>query len=197
MATHSRKDLKVKAKEVKIPHLTNKNRKKIELWGLGGLFAADYNQAHEDLMKELSDPNAPTPDWRDAVEKTVTRQVKALGVYNEPTCLGPYLAHLCHHFQEMNNEKMEEPKKQKAREQTVSNLETKMEEEKETKGEFPNATWIGEASRSKPLDMRRAVNFNEWEVLLHNLGRETSKLFKALHVNVTNISTEEVGCNLV
>ncbi|KAL2643295.1 hypothetical protein R1flu_010882 [Riccia fluitans] len=225
MASCSHKDLKVKAKEVKIPHLTNKNRKKMEAWGLGGLFAADWIQVHEDLVKELSgrsdqkfsfpkyeyrekpeawtskvwreiynlpkvslggyvmkgkvqftelqllklvkgdkrlrkpgvlleqvegnsdfslfcqilnsvlapvrpehfqhnqlafyhyiwlaitDPAVPMPDWEDAMEKTMTRQVKALGVCNEPTCLGPYFTHLYCHFHKMNNEKMEEPKK--------------------------------------------------------------------------------------
>ncbi|KAL2650156.1 hypothetical protein R1flu_018284 [Riccia fluitans] len=69
----------------------------------------------------------------------------------------------------MNNEKMEEPKKQKAGEQSVSDLETEMEKEKETKGEYPNATRTREPSGSKPLDTKRAVDFNEWRVLLHNL----------------------------
>ncbi|KAL2650120.1 hypothetical protein R1flu_018248 [Riccia fluitans] len=62
----------------------------------------------------ITDPTSPTPDWGDAIEKTVTRQVKALGVCNEPTCLGPYLAHMYLHYYEMPNEKMEEPKKWKA-----------------------------------------------------------------------------------
>ncbi|KAL2610980.1 hypothetical protein R1flu_022672 [Riccia fluitans] len=38
MATRSCKDLKVKVKEVKIPHLTKKNKKKLEAWCLDGLF---------------------------------------------------------------------------------------------------------------------------------------------------------------
>ncbi|KAL2641910.1 hypothetical protein R1flu_009497 [Riccia fluitans] len=96
----------------------------------------------------------------------------------------------------MNNERMEEPKKRKACEQTITDSETKTEEEKETKGESPNAMWKGEASGSKPLDMRRAVDSNERGILLHNLGRETSKLFEALHVNVTNVLAEEVAYNL-
>ncbi|KAL2613439.1 hypothetical protein R1flu_025131 [Riccia fluitans] len=54
MATRSRKDLKVKVKEMKIPHLTNKYKKKLEAWGLDGLFAADWSQAHEELVRELS-----------------------------------------------------------------------------------------------------------------------------------------------
>ncbi|KAL2613574.1 hypothetical protein R1flu_025266 [Riccia fluitans] len=95
----------------------------------------------------IADPTELTPDWENTVEKTVMRQVKALGIFNEPTCLGPYLEHLYRHFHKMNNKKMEEPKKWKAHEQSASNSETEMEEEKETKGESPNATWIAEASR--------------------------------------------------
>ncbi|KAL2631479.1 hypothetical protein R1flu_016165 [Riccia fluitans] len=53
MAPRSRKDLKVKTKEVKIPHLTNVNKKKMEAWSLGGLFAVDWSQTHEDLLEEL------------------------------------------------------------------------------------------------------------------------------------------------
>ncbi|KAL2624423.1 hypothetical protein R1flu_008668 [Riccia fluitans] len=148
MAPCSHKDLKVKMKEVKIPHLTNVNKKKMEMWGLGGLFAVDWNQTHEDLVEELSghsdqkvafpkyeyhvnsilapvrpehfqhnqlafyhytwvaikDPTAPMPDWGDAMEKTMVRQVKALGVCNEATCLGPYLTHMYSHFHKTNNE---------------------------------------------------------------------------------------------
>ncbi|KAL2635833.1 hypothetical protein R1flu_007312 [Riccia fluitans] len=213
MATCSRKDLKVKVKEVKIPHLTNKNKKKLEAWDLGGLFVADWSQAHEELMKELSghsEQKVTLPKyeycgkpeaWTSAVWREVynlpkassggyvmkgkvqftelqllklmegdKQQVKALGVCNEPTCLGPYLAHMYLHYHELHHEKMKEPKKRKAREQAVSNLETETEEEEKTKGKSPNATWIGEASESKPLDTKMAMNFNEWGVLLHNLG---------------------------
>ncbi|KAL2612802.1 hypothetical protein R1flu_024494 [Riccia fluitans] len=59
----------------------------------------------------INDPSAPTPDWGDAVEKTVSRQIKALRVCNEATCLGPYLAHLYSHFHEMDVEEKEESKK--------------------------------------------------------------------------------------
>ncbi|KAL2653366.1 hypothetical protein R1flu_021494 [Riccia fluitans] len=274
----------MKVKEVKIPHLMNKNKKKLEAWGLGGLFAADWSQAHEELVKELSghseqkvvfpkyecrgkseawtsevwrevynlpkaspggyvmrgkvqftelqllklmkgnkwailapvrlehfqhnqlafyhyawlaimDPTLPTPDWGDAIEKTITRQVKALGVCNKPTCLGPYLAHLSLHYNELQHEKMEEPKKRKARDQSISNSETEAEEEKKME-ESPNATWIGEASRSRLLDTKTAVNFNEWEILLHNLGWDILRLFEILLVNVKELSLEEVACNL-
>ncbi|KAL2636150.1 hypothetical protein R1flu_007629 [Riccia fluitans] len=56
----------------------------------------------------INDPTALTPDWEDAVEKIVSRQIKALGVYNEATYLGSYLAHLYSHFHEMDNEEKEE-----------------------------------------------------------------------------------------
>ncbi|KAL2624132.1 hypothetical protein R1flu_008377 [Riccia fluitans] len=113
------------------------------------------------------------------MKKMVTRQVKALGVYNEPTCLGPYLVHLYHHFHEMNNKKMEEPKKQKARKQTVSDLETEMEEEKKMK-EFPNAMWIGETSKTEkaatnlersftPPPAMEAMDIQLWKEMVQNL----------------------------
>ncbi|KAL2610085.1 hypothetical protein R1flu_028658 [Riccia fluitans] len=54
MTTCSRKDLKVKVKEVKIPHLMKENKTKLEVWDLAGLFSADWSQSHEELMKELS-----------------------------------------------------------------------------------------------------------------------------------------------
>ncbi|KAL2633462.1 hypothetical protein R1flu_004941 [Riccia fluitans] len=179
MATRSCKDLKVKAKEVKISHLTNKN--KLEAWGLGGLFAADWSQPHAELVKELSghsDQKVAFPKYEyrgkpEAWTSEVWREVYnlPLGVCNEPTCLGPYLVHLYLHYNKMQNEKMEEPKKRKAREQSVSDSETEMaEEERKTNGEFPNVTWIREASGSKPLDTKTAMNFNEWRILLHNLG---------------------------
>ncbi|KAL2651994.1 hypothetical protein R1flu_020122 [Riccia fluitans] len=36
----------------------------------------------------ITNLSAPTPDWGDAVEKTMPRQIKALGVCNEATCIG-------------------------------------------------------------------------------------------------------------
>ncbi|KAL2610924.1 hypothetical protein R1flu_022616 [Riccia fluitans] len=54
MTTGSHKDLKVKVKEVKIPHLMKENKEKLETWGLGGLFSANWNQSHEELVRELS-----------------------------------------------------------------------------------------------------------------------------------------------
>ncbi|KAL2623968.1 hypothetical protein R1flu_008213 [Riccia fluitans] len=52
MAFRSSKGLKTK--ELKIPHLTIANKKKMETWGLGGLFAVDKNRAYEDLVEELA-----------------------------------------------------------------------------------------------------------------------------------------------
>ncbi|KAL2620577.1 hypothetical protein R1flu_000782 [Riccia fluitans] len=146
MTTRNRMDLKVKVKEVKIPQLTKENKMKLETWGLGRLFSADWSQSHENLLAIL-DPTSPTPDWGDVVKKTVTRQVKGLKVCNEPTCLEPYLAHLYLHFNELHNEKMEGQKKRKAHEQTVTDSNMEREEEVKAKSESQNATWIGEASR--------------------------------------------------
>ncbi|KAL2611640.1 hypothetical protein R1flu_023332 [Riccia fluitans] len=49
----SRKDLKVKVKEVKIPHLTKENKTKLKARGLGGLISADWSQTHKELVKKL------------------------------------------------------------------------------------------------------------------------------------------------
>ncbi|KAL2641701.1 hypothetical protein R1flu_009288 [Riccia fluitans] len=278
----------LKTKEVKIPHLTVANRKKMETWGLGGLFAVDWSGTYEKLVEELADrkvavpkceyhgnpkewtsdvwrevyslpkaslggytmkgkvqftelqllrvvkgdrrqsksgvfleqvegnsdfvlfcqmvnvilalvrpgrfqhnllafyhhawaaitnPAASTPDWGEAVDKTVSRQIKALGVCNEATCIGPYLAHLYSHFHEMDAEEKEDSKKQKALIQTIfdSDTKTKIEDEKEPKEEVPRAFFASEASGSKPLDLK--IDYDEWGIRLESLGRETSKLF--------------------
>ncbi|KAL2652106.1 hypothetical protein R1flu_020234 [Riccia fluitans] len=52
MAPRSSRNLKTK--EVKIPHLTVANRKKMETWGLGGLFAIDWNGTYDSLVEELA-----------------------------------------------------------------------------------------------------------------------------------------------
>ncbi|KAL2635202.1 hypothetical protein R1flu_006681 [Riccia fluitans] len=57
MASRSHKNLKVKMKEVKIPHLTNANKKKMEAWGLRGLFAVEWSRTYEDMVEELADPS--------------------------------------------------------------------------------------------------------------------------------------------
>ncbi|KAL2634523.1 hypothetical protein R1flu_006002 [Riccia fluitans] len=230
MAPHNSKGLKVKTKEVKIPHLTNANKKKMEAWGLGGLFAVEWNQTYEDLVEELAGhsdqkvpfprmnivgswergpqtfggrsttcqkqvpemlnavlapvrpehfqhnqlafyhyawvaingPIGPTLDWEDVLEKIVSRQIKALGVCNETTCLGPYLAQLYSHFHEMDNEEKEDSKKRKALIQTIFDFDTKTEDEKEPKEEIPHIAWEGEASRSKPLDKSTTVDYHDW-----------------------------------
>ncbi|KAL2624285.1 hypothetical protein R1flu_008530 [Riccia fluitans] len=59
----------------------------------------------------INDPTAPTPNWGDAIEKTMSRQIKALEVCNKATYLGPYLAHLYNHFHEIDNEEKEDSKK--------------------------------------------------------------------------------------
>ncbi|KAL2622992.1 hypothetical protein R1flu_003197 [Riccia fluitans] len=126
----------------------------------------------------------------------MARQIKALGVYNKATCPGLYLAHLYSHFHEMDNKEKEDSKKQKALIQTVSDSETEMEDEKKPKKEFPHTTWEGEASRNKLLDKKMKVDYKEWGVHLQNLGRETSKLFEAFHVEVGNVTVEAVARNM-
>ncbi|KAL2614081.1 hypothetical protein R1flu_025773 [Riccia fluitans] len=131
MAPRSSKGLKTK--EVKIPHLTKANKKKMEDWMLNVVLAQvrpehfQHNllAIHHYAWVAINDPAAPTPNWGDAIEKIVSRQIKALGVCNEATCLGPYLAHMYNHFHEMDNEEKEDSKKRKALIQTVSNSNTK------------------------------------------------------------------------
>ncbi|KAL2611391.1 hypothetical protein R1flu_023083 [Riccia fluitans] len=43
----------LKTKEVKIPHLMISNRKKMETWGVGGLFAVDWNGTYDNLVEDL------------------------------------------------------------------------------------------------------------------------------------------------
>ncbi|KAL2654215.1 hypothetical protein R1flu_022343 [Riccia fluitans] len=43
-----------KTKEVKIPHLMVANRKKMESWSLGGLFAVDWSGTYDNLLEELA-----------------------------------------------------------------------------------------------------------------------------------------------
>ncbi|KAL2609114.1 hypothetical protein R1flu_027687 [Riccia fluitans] len=121
----------------------------------------------------ISEISSPTPDWGDAMEKIVTRQVKGLGMCNEPTCLEPYLAHLYLHFKKLHSKNTEGHNKWKARKQTIIDSNTETEEEVKVKSESQNGTWIGETSGSKPQDPKVAVNFKEWGTLLHNLGRDT------------------------
>ncbi|KAL2603261.1 hypothetical protein R1flu_008792 [Riccia fluitans] len=71
----------------------------------------------------ITNSDAPTLDWEEVVKKTVARQIKGLGVCNEATCLGPYLAHLYTHFHEMDPKEKEASKKHKASIQTISDTE--------------------------------------------------------------------------
>ncbi|KAL2635289.1 hypothetical protein R1flu_006768 [Riccia fluitans] len=78
----------------------------------------------------------------------MARQIKSLGVCNEATCLGPYLAHLYSHFHEMDTVEKEASKKCKAAIQTIfdSDTKTEPEEEKEPPKEVPRMFCEGEAS---------------------------------------------------
>ncbi|KAL2629383.1 hypothetical protein R1flu_014069 [Riccia fluitans] len=100
----------------------------------------------------------------------MSKQIKALGVYIEATCLGPYLAHLYSHFHEMDNNEKEDSKKRNALIQTVSDSDTKTEDEKEPKEEISHTAWKGEASGSKPLDKKSTVDYHDWGVRLESLG---------------------------
>ncbi|KAL2621630.1 hypothetical protein R1flu_001835 [Riccia fluitans] len=243
-----------KTKEVKIPRLTISNRKKMETWGVGGLFAVDWSGTYDNLVEELvtkpkaaspkfeyhgkpeewtsevwrevynlpkagpGDQNTfsttcllsaikhvraaitksdvPTPDWDEAVKKTMARQIKSLGVCNEATCLGPYLAHLYSHFQELDLKEKEASKKCKASIQTIfdSDTKTEPEEENEPEEEVPRVFCEGEASGSKPLDLK--LDFAEWGNHVESFGRETSRLFEAFHVEIGSVTTEAVAQNL-
>ncbi|KAL2628997.1 hypothetical protein R1flu_013683 [Riccia fluitans] len=62
MAPRGSKSLKTK--EVKIPHLMVSNRKKMETWGLGGLFAVDWSGTYDNLVEELvAKKNAAGPKF--------------------------------------------------------------------------------------------------------------------------------------
>ncbi|KAL2631428.1 hypothetical protein R1flu_016114 [Riccia fluitans] len=89
--------------------------------------------------------------WREVYnlpKASLGGQIKALGVCNEATCIGPYLVHLYNHFHEMDAKEKEDSKKCKALIQTIfdSDTETDMEDEKEPKEEVPRACCEGEAS---------------------------------------------------
>ncbi|KAL2642739.1 hypothetical protein R1flu_010326 [Riccia fluitans] len=298
MAPHRSKNLKTK--EVKIPHLTISTRKKMESWGVGGLFAVDWSGTYDNLVEELvtkpkvagpkfeyhgkpeewtlevwrevynlpkaspkgyimkgkiqftelqllkvvkgerrlsksrvfleqikgnfdfvlfcqilnaifapvrpkhfqhnllafyhharvaiTNLNAPTLDWEEIIKKTMARQIKSLGVCNEATCLGPYLAHLYTQFHEMDQQEKEASKKRKASIQTISDSDIKIkpEEEKESPKEVPRVFCEGEASGSKPLDLK--VDFVEWGNRVESFSRETSRLFEAFHMEIGSVA---------
>ncbi|KAL2623464.1 hypothetical protein R1flu_003669 [Riccia fluitans] len=90
----------------------------------------------------------------------------------------------------------EASKKRKVAIQTVSDsdTETEPEEEKEPPKEVPHVFCEGEASGSKPLDLK--VDFAEWGNCVESFSRETGKFFEAFHVEFRSVTTEVVGRNL-
>ncbi|KAL2603267.1 hypothetical protein R1flu_017255 [Riccia fluitans] len=126
----------------------------------------------------------------------MSRQIKALGVCNEATCLGLYLAHLYIHFHKMDNEEKEDSKKWKALIQIISDFNIKMEDEKESNEEIPHTTWEGEANGSKPRGKKKTVDYHDWGVQLVNLGRETLKLFEVFQVEVGSVTKKAMARNM-
>ncbi|KAL2623286.1 hypothetical protein R1flu_003491 [Riccia fluitans] len=176
MAPRRRKNLKTK--EVKIPHLTISNRKKIETWGVGGLFAGDWSGTYDNLVEELvTKPKAAGPkfeylgkleEWTSEVWREVYNLPKAspgdqeFGSLQRGNLPRPILGTLYTHFHEMDQQEKEASKKRKASIQTVSDSDTKTkpEEEKESPKVIPHVFCEGEASGSKPIDLK--LDFAEW-----------------------------------
>ncbi|KAL3684963.1 hypothetical protein R1sor_002985 [Riccia sorocarpa] len=132
----------------------------------------------------ILDPCSPTPNCGDAIAKTVSRQVKSLGKCNEPTCLGPYLAHLYTHFKEMGSDTTktsnpDTPNKRKAQRQVISHFETDTEEQKGVKKEKASSSQLGE--KTGPSD--QPVDINELKIQLFDLRKVTSKIFRVLHLD--------------
>ncbi|KAL2611390.1 hypothetical protein R1flu_023082 [Riccia fluitans] len=144
----------------------------------------------------ITNSDAPTPNWGKDVKKIVARQIKSLGVCNEATCLGPYLAHLYTDFYEMDQEEKEASKKRKASILIIfdSDTKTEPEEEKEPPKEVLRVFYEGEARGSKPPDLK--VDFAEWGNRVESFSCETSRLFEAFHVEVGSVSIEAVAQNL-
>ncbi|KAL2642072.1 hypothetical protein R1flu_009659 [Riccia fluitans] len=132
----------------------------------------------------------------EAVKKTVARQIKDLGVCNEATCLGLYLAYLYSHFHEMDPKEKEASKKHKASIQIVfdSDTKTEPENEKELEEEVPRVFCEGEASGSKPLDLK--LDFAKWRNRVESFSRETARLFEVFHVEFGSVTTEAMARNL-
>ncbi|KAL2636456.1 hypothetical protein R1flu_007935 [Riccia fluitans] len=89
MAPHCSRNLKTK--EVKILHLTIANKKKMETWGLGGLFIVDLNGTYEKLVEELADKKVAVPkcEYRGKPEEWTLEVWRE--VYNLPRAsLGGY-----------------------------------------------------------------------------------------------------------
>ncbi|KAL2629273.1 hypothetical protein R1flu_013959 [Riccia fluitans] len=184
----------------------------MESWSLGGLFANDWSGTYNNLLEELTTKQkAAGPkfeyqekpeEWTSEVCREVYNlpkrvlEIKGLGVCNEATCLGLYLAHLYIHFHEMDAKEKEASKKHKASIQTVSDsdTETEPEDEKESEKEIPCVFCEGEASGSKPLNQR--LDFAEWENRVESLGHETSRLLEVFHVEIRSVIAEAVAQNM-
>ncbi|KAL2632747.1 hypothetical protein R1flu_004226 [Riccia fluitans] len=145
----------------------------------------------------ITNPAAPTPDWGNAVEKTMSRQTKGLGVCNEATCLDPYLAHLYSHFHKMDVKEKEASKKDaskkcKASIQTIFDSDTKTEPDYEK--EVPHVFCEDKASGSKSLDHK--LDFAKWGNHVESLGRETSRLFEVFHMEIRSVTTKAMARNM-
>ncbi|KAL2610295.1 hypothetical protein R1flu_028868 [Riccia fluitans] len=113
----------------------------------------------------------------------MSRQIKGLGVYNDVTCLGPYLAHLYIHFHEMDVKKKEASKKCKALIQTVSDSDTETEPEDKKEPEEEVSRVFCEAE---------AVARNMKEMFTPPLVVETDlQLWKEMVRNLPTLLTEE------
>ncbi|KAL2649506.1 hypothetical protein R1flu_017634 [Riccia fluitans] len=199
MAPRSSKGLNVKTKEVKIPHLMVANKKKMETWGLGGLFAVDWNKTYEDLVEEL----AGHPDQKVAVSK-YEYQGKPRAwtsdiwreVYNlRKASPRGYVMKEKAQFTKLQLLRLVKGNRRQSEsgvflEQvkgdydfvlfcqmlnailapTVSDSDIKMKDEKEPKEEISHPAWEGEANASESLDQKIMVLYDDWEIRLQNLG---------------------------
>ncbi|KAL2645480.1 hypothetical protein R1flu_013067 [Riccia fluitans] len=186
---------------MKIPHLTIADKKKMETWGLGDLFAVDWSGTYEDLVEELAGhQKAAVPKyeyrgkpraWTSDVWKKVYNLSKASpgGYVMKGSCSE------CH-FHEMDVEEKRDSKKRKDLIHTVFDSNTKIEDEKEPKEDVPRTIYEGEAGGSKPLDRKTIVDYDKWGICLESLVRETSKLFEAFHVEVGSVTAEAMANNM-
>ncbi|KAL2641971.1 hypothetical protein R1flu_009558 [Riccia fluitans] len=90
MAPHSSRNLKTK--EVKIPHLIVTNRKKIETWDLGGLFAVDWSGTYDNLAEELAEWKVVVPKYEYCGKLEELTSDIWMKVYNLPKAIpGGYM----------------------------------------------------------------------------------------------------------
>ncbi|KAL2607876.1 hypothetical protein R1flu_026449 [Riccia fluitans] len=96
----------------------------------------------------------------------------------------------------MDTVEKEASRKRKASIQTVfdSDTKTELEGEKEPPKEVSRVFCDGEASGSKPLDLK--VDFAEWKNRVESFSHETGRLFEAFHVEFGSVTTEVVARNL-